>query len=459
LPLDVDSLWDQLLGYLEQGSVIPVIGSGLLEVETPQGARPYDAYLAERLAERIGVSAADLAPGSELNEIACRYVANRGRLADLYAKVAKLAREDATLPIPNSLLQLASIPNFRLFLTTSFAPFLERALNQVRFNGEPKTEVLTYSLNRFDDLREPISEDFRPVIYHLLGKLCSIPEFALTHEDVLEFVHSLQSEQRLPQKLYREIEDKPVLILGARFNDWLARFFLRVYRRPRLAIGSALPIFIADQQLVTDSKMLEFLDTFSPGVNVFPIDNPQDFVAELHRRWNELLPPAAAAAIPAASPGPPSAVPYVFLSYASEDVVEARRINDALRAASVDTFFDKEGLECGDNWEIKLRKKVEGCVLFIAILSRNVLRNGTFRWEWNCAFKAFERSTAYKSSDPDDVYLIPVEIDGTKVENPKIRDEFREVQWEHLPDGNVTPHFIERVTFLFRKAQLERGVL
>jgi hypothetical protein len=455
LPLDAESNWDQLLEYLQQGLVVPVVGSGVINVQTEQGSKPYDAYLAERLAARVGVSAEGLPPGGELNEVACRHVANRGRLDELYTKVAKLAKEQ-TLPIPEALLQLASIRAFRLFVTTSFSPFLERAINEVQFGGQSKTEVLTYSLTRFDDLRECISETCPPVVYHVLGKLCSIPDFALTHEDVLEYVHSLQSEQRLPQKLYRELEDRSILILGCSFDDWLARFFLRVYRRPRLSLGSPRPIFVADREVTGDSKLIEFLDSFGPGIRVFPVSGPEEFVAELHRRWNDLHPSTQPAPLPA--PRAASNDPYVFLSYASEDLEQARRINDALRSAKVDTFFDKEGLEAGDNWEVKLRKKVEGCSLFLAVISQNVCANGVFRWEWNLAFKIFEQSTAYRSRDQDDVFLLPVEIDGTSPDNPRIREEFKEVQWEHLPGGNITPKFIERVTFLFRKAQLEKGV-
>ena len=78
MPFDIEPLWAQLLGYIEEGLVVPVVGSGLLNVSTPQGSTSYYAYLAERLAERVGISSAELPAGSELNAVACRYLA-KGR--------------------------------------------------------------------------------------------------------------------------------------------------------------------------------------------------------------------------------------------------------------------------------------------------------------------------------------------------------------------------------------------
>jgi hypothetical protein len=46
-----------------------------------------------------------------------------------------------------------------------------------------------------------------PSCITFLGSLHQIPDFAITDEDILEFVHSLQSETRHPPNLYRELEE------------------------------------------------------------------------------------------------------------------------------------------------------------------------------------------------------------------------------------------------------------
>ncbi len=456
MPFDTESLWAQLLGYIEEGLVIPVVGSGLLQVSTQQGNKSYYAYLAERVAERLGVSAAELPTGNELNAVACRYLTKGGQVDELYPKLFMLAREE-TVPVPDPIVQLASIPSFRLFVTTTFASFIERALNDVRFGGTHGTEVLSYSLTKVQDLKGPIAENPRPVVYHLLGKLSAIPDFAVTHEDILEFIHALQSQERDPPNLYREVEDRSLLILGCRFNDWLARFFLRAWRKTRLSAGYKQPIFVADREIEHDTNLIDFLNSFSRGTRVFPVAGPVEFVAELYRRWNELHPTPPAIQAPIASQSLNGSNPFVFVSYASEDRSAAQKINEALCNAGVDTFFDKEGLEGGENWETKLREKIRKCSLFLAVVSRNVLTSEPrfFRSEWRLALQIFEQSPAYFSAR--DVFLLPVAIDGTALENARIPPDFGRVQWLRLPDGYPTSDFVERVKSLHRRAQQEKA--
>ena len=45
----------------------------------------------------------------------------------------------------------------------------------------------------------------------------------------------------------------------------------------------------------------------------------------------------------------------IFLSYASQDAVIARRIADALRSAGLDVWFDQSELRGGDAWDVSIR--------------------------------------------------------------------------------------------------------
>jgi hypothetical protein len=452
---DVETHWAKLIGYMEEGRVVPVVGSGSLQVEDGNSATTsYYARLAIKLAERLGVSSSKLPVGTELNEVACRHLAARGDIDDVYSTLFVLAR-DEKLPVPEPLLQLASIPAFKLFVTTTFAGFLERAINQIRFSGEAgKTEVYSYTLTKFDDLRESLTEARSPMVYHLLGRLAATQSFAVTNEDILEFIRSLLSAQRLPPRLYSEVESRALLILGCRFNDWLARFFLRCWRNVRFSQGGTLPVFVADQAFTTDKNLLDFFRTFSRGITVFPT-GPIEFISELHRRWTALHPGAVDWSTLHGGREQQKG-PFVFISYASEDFSTAASINAALNRAGMDTFFDKQGLEAGENWATKLRNKVEQCALFLIVISQNVLTDGYFRKEWNMALDVFETSTAFHSRDPDDVFLVPVAVDGTSAQDPRIPEVFAKVQWSTLPAGNASDEFIARLKHLYRRAQQQK---
>jgi hypothetical protein len=70
-------------------------------------------------------------------------------------------------------------------------------------------------------------------------------------------------------KLYQELENRSLLILGSRFTDWLARFFMRTPRRLRLSADQRFPSFVADEDAPADTNLIVFLNHFSRGTRAF----------------------------------------------------------------------------------------------------------------------------------------------------------------------------------------------
>jgi hypothetical protein len=77
----------------------------------------------------------------------------------------------------------------------------------------------------------------------------------------------------------------------------------------------------------------------------------------------------------------------VFLSYASQDAAAAHRICEALRASSIELWFDQSELRGGDAWDLKIRQQIRDCALFIPIISSHTASRleGYFRLEWAIA--------------------------------------------------------------------------
>ena len=123
----------------------------------------------------------------------------------VYAALKTVAAEAETLPIPEPLLQLASIRPLQLFVSTTFDSSLARALNEKRFGGNSKTRAFAHAPNEAEDLPADLKTLGVPVVYHLLGKLSATPAYAVTQEDVIEFFHSLQSDTRRPVQLFHEL--------------------------------------------------------------------------------------------------------------------------------------------------------------------------------------------------------------------------------------------------------------
>src|SRR6266540_1123916 len=147
-----DDAWEDLLNFIEERRVIPIIGPELLQVETETGHRLLHDWVAEKLAARLNVDTAELPQPYTLNDVVCWFLASRGRREEAYTRVRSIFR-DANFAPPLALRQLAQITDFDLFVTTTFDPLLEQAINAERFAGAQSTEVIAYSPLGVADVR------------------------------------------------------------------------------------------------------------------------------------------------------------------------------------------------------------------------------------------------------------------------------------------------------------------
>ena len=136
-PFENDA-WEDLLNFIEEKKVIPIIGPELLTVETETGPQNLYTWLAPRLATRLGIPPEELSPTPSLNDVVVRFLARRGRREDAYSRLRTILRETNFAP-PLALRQLAEITDLDLYITTTFDSLLEDALKNchilVRYVG------------------------------------------------------------------------------------------------------------------------------------------------------------------------------------------------------------------------------------------------------------------------------------------------------------------------------------
>lgn len=445
--------WDQLLQLLEEGRVVPILGPDLLVSSV--GGRSVHLYpfLAERLAEYLEVSADDLPETGTLHEVACRFLGQNGQLEDIYSGLKRVFPSREEFPLPTPLLQLAGIRPLKLFVTTTLDPFLQQALDEVRFGGQPRTRVFAYAPNAVQDLDQAIDEMDRPSVFHLFGRLSAVPEYVVTDEDTLELVHALQSETRRPSRLFDELDRRQLLLLGGGFPDWLARFFLRISRRERLWLVRGRTDVVADARMRDDPSLVAFLKQFSSRTRISSL-GAVEFVDELHRRWIERHPvQEAAPEEPVHARAPQGALEMepgaVFLSYASEDRPVVDALKQELEAAGVDVWFDRDALGGGDDYEKKIRRNIESCSLFVPILSRNTLtsRRRFFRLEWDWA----ERVAV--QAPPNQRFIVPLVVGDVSPNDPALPERFCRLHWERLAPDQSNPAIVDLLRRYFREYQ------
>ena len=440
--LDEDA-WEDLLNFIEERRVIPIVGPELLKVETDGGPRLLYDWVAEKLAGKLNVDTAQLPQAYTLNDVVCWFLSSRGRREEAYTRVRSILR-DANFTPPLALRQLAQITDFDLFVTTTFDPLLEQALNGERFHGAQSTEVIAYSPNRVVDLPCEREKLQRPVIYHLLGKLSASPTYVISDEDTLEFICALQSEHLTPEKLFHELEHNHLLFIGSNFTNWLARLFLRMAKRHRLSDPRDVGEVLADNHSEKDGRLMAFLQQVSVRTRIY--SGAGKFVDELHRRWTTRRKPGdviALGAVPQRFLPPEREMPdnAVFISYAREDLAAVQKLKAGLDAAGIRTWFDLERLEGGDDYDRKIQRNIARCSYFIPIISATTERRleGYFRREWSYAIDR-ARNIAEGA-----VFIMPVTVDETDGGNAQVPEKFRAVHFTRLPGGEITPEFARRL--------------
>ncbi len=134
----------------------------------------------------------------------------------------------------------------------------------------------------------------------------------------------------------------------------------------------------------------------------------------------------------------------VFLSYASEDSEAAGRVAEALKAAGIEVWFDRNALRGGDEWDRKIRREIRDCALFIPLISANseARHEGYFRLEWDLADQRSHMIVRGRA------FIVPVGLDDTKEKEAGVPESFQRVQWLRLPGGKASSTFVDRIRLL-----------
>ena len=441
---------EDLLNFIEEKKVIPIVGPELALVQTDAGPENLYTWLARSLATRLGLPApAAGAPPATLNDVVVRHLSNHGRREDLYTRIRTIMRE-ATFAPPACLLKLAEITDFDLYLSTTFDSLLEDAINTARFGGIRTADVAAYTPSKLVDL--PVDREFmqKPLVYHLMGRLSASPTYVISDEDVLKLVCALQTRHYAPEKLFGELEHNHLLLLGGGFSDWLTRLFLRLAKRRRLSEPRDVGEILADSHAPLDPGLVFFLQQVSSRTRLFA-GGAEEFVNELLCRWMARRRPgsAATATTSPAGVGPERlripdremADQAVFISYAREDLAAVQQLKAGLDAAGITAWFDMDRLESGDDFARKIRGNVARCSYFIPVISATTQRRveGWFRREWNWAVDRTEGMAAGAR------FIFPVCIDDTPEKSAIVPEQFLKTHWTRLPGGTVTPEVAARL--------------
>jgi hypothetical protein len=453
LDRSVEVFLDDLLEFVEDGKVVPIIGEELLRVGHNGNEIPLYRYIADKLAERLEIPPDLLPPEPNLNAVVCHYLNAGGVPEEVYPKIRPILNQARFEP-PEALLQLAGIDRLKLFVTLTFDSLLAAAIDQVRASG--RALELAYSPKNAQDLPGPLEELRQPVVYHLFGKLSSQPDFVITEEDMLEFLHHMQAKAVAAEHLFDALRDNHLLFIGCAFPDWLSRFLLRIAKSRQLSLRRTEMELLVGSLTNRDADLVVFLRHFSPRTKIASCP-PAEFVRELSARYGRRTASSVATRDPQSvatmltsdhrettAPMKPGAI---FMSYTHEDRTAALQLRDFLEnEAGIDVWIDHRGLAAGDDWDHQIRRNIKNCSYFMPLISSASTRRleGYFRREWAWAA---ERAMDFADSVP---FIIPVVIDNTPEDADDVPERFRRPQWTRLPGSTGNEDFRRRMVALVR---------
>jgi hypothetical protein len=457
-----DRDWRNLLHEIHAGKVIPVVGPGLATIPDATG-KPTTLYryLAPQLAKDLELRDPDRFVS--INAVARQYLLGGGDRHGLYIAIGCIL-DELEIPLAKSLLELASIEDFDLYISGTIDPLLARALEKTRPGFVPERGVIRFhpSGNPNRSQQAPLSGKVEspcdlpatfqgPLVYHILGDYKTIPDFAVWDEDYMEFIFGLIENRDTLENLFRLLASRDLLLLGAPSDDWIVRFFLRVARGKRL---SDLPRrgYLADSHEALGEPMVFFIDKAVKATRIIE-GPPGEFVAELATRWHEAYGTVNNDASDFLKRHPDE-MPRgsVFVSYSRDDLDVTLRVAQALAAGGIPVWLDQQRLKAGENFERSLERAVKfDASFFISIISR-ATENDPSRYVHK------ERAWAAQKHVDGFVFYLPLLI-----------DPIAEVRLEPACFGNINrqqfseaalPGFVNRVRQLveqFRDSGHPRG--
>ncbi|HKA55867.1 MAG TPA: toll/interleukin-1 receptor domain-containing protein [Candidatus Binatia bacterium] len=462
MPIAVDEdVWDDVLAYIEEGTLVPVLGPDLLLVEHEGRQAPLSRLIAESLAKRYRLDV-PFSPSAELDQVARAYLKRnpRGSVSDLYRPIRDFLK---SLPpqAPPPFLHLAEIRQLNLFVCTTFDGLMVQALDAVRHAGVDNIIYLHFSPKLPADEQERLSRrppSSKPTVFALFGRASASQDYAIHDEDVLEFIHALFSFSALSPEwwLAEELRNKNLLLLGCHFSDWVNRFIIRMTSATRLSLSADRKVFIVGEGITPDSPLAEFLDLFCRGTRVCD-GSAVEFVAELHDRWLARNPQADKPAAPTgdeASGSEPRG--SIFLSYVREDIRAARALREAIESLGGDVWLDERRLEPGDRWEEEILRNIRGRIrLFVPLISRQ-----TEQREEGYVFKEWREAVDRSRGIMRRRFIVPVVIDADYAGNPtryeRIPQEFSTFNFGHAPDGTPNEALLAMLQSEIREMRKDR---
>lgn len=422
--LSEQSDWDELLDFISDRQLTPIIGKEMYKFKENDILMPVDQYLSKQILESNRVTDQ---PDLTLMQ-AVNYLVNEKKIKtmDLIRKLKSMIKEiNFEFPILTEFLGITALNYY--INTAVYNNVLENNLAVIK---KQTPTSINFSINEpFSD-----SDDLErlqvPFVFNVFGSLLNTVDPALSEEDMLEYTGYFKEKMKNATNIVNALKNKNLLFLGCDFPDWMVRFVLRLLsNEPMHDWGTKRTIMVINDHAGLRNIQYSYLKNY----DVVTYDgNTNDFVQELSKQWKQKNPSAVKNKM-------------IFLSYTVKDKDAVENMKKAIEGINnVTCWYDNREIVPGDDFKTEIAKNIKSADLFIPLISANSLlhKDGYVQLEW---FTADNVNTFRKIDGNTDKYLMPVVIDDTNPYDTNVPKYFSELSIGKVPDGNPGQEFIKQV--------------
>lgn len=422
--LSEQSDWDELLEFITDRQLTPILGKEIYKFKQDDLLVPVDEYLSRQI---LGVN--HISDQQELTLTqAVNYLVNEKKVKtmDLIRKLKLMIKE---INFEFSLLtQFLGITDLNYYVNTAvYNNVLENNLSLIR---KQTPTSINFSINEPFSDADDLDKLKVPFVFNVFGSLLNTVDPALSEEDMLEYTGHFKERIKNATNIINALKNKNLLFLGCAFPDWMVRFILRLLsNEPMHDWGSKRTIIVVNDMSEVRKKQYEFLKNYDV---VTYEGNTKDFVEELTSRWKQKNPSSVKNKM-------------VFLSYTVKDKEAVENLKKAIEGINnVTCWYDNREIVPGDDFKTEIAKNIKSADLFIPLISANSLlhKDGYVQLEW---FTADNVNTFRKIDGNTAKYLMPVVIDDTNPYDNNVPKYFSELSIGKVPQGNPGQEFINQV--------------
>ena len=244
---------------------------------------------------------------------------------------------------------------FRVVLTTTFDYYAESIMRDI-WGDQLRVLNIYDDKNDFGD-EESWKTDIKPTLYYVFGRAEKGKDYTVVERDAMNVIQKWLGDSA-PKQFCKYINNKSLLALGTKFDDWLFRFFWYAMHRDIKRLNEGQVAISLQKESEVELRLSNFLENEKiPNSSIEEIvklilDNIDDKELNFRKERGQFT--------------------DVFISYTSSSYDTVKHLFYSLQSEGIKVWFDQTDLNAGDAHKQKIINAINKCKVFIPVITTPV---------------------------------------------------------------------------------------